>query len=148
MKTNTSQRNAFICVHLRHVARYPILTNDAAPPTMNSVTITRNTASPSCMSAHRNTLTHQYARSSCRFEDIDNALHFKCRTLLVRARTNRLRNSFRLLPRDVSVDIWIIAWWTQVCFTAHKNYGDYRTTSGPHFFDPLKKPGNDVDLFM
>jgi hypothetical protein len=78
--------------------QHPTLTNDAAPPTMNGVTIARNTAPPSRMSAPRNTLTHQHARSSCGLKDIVNALDLKCRTLLVRARANRLCDSFCLCP--------------------------------------------------
>lgn len=104
---------------------------------MNHVTVTGNTTPPSCVSAPRDTFTHQHACSSCGLEDVINALNLKCRTFLVRARTDRLRDSLRLCPRDVSVNIWIIDRWTQVCFTAHKKYGDGWTTDGPHFFDPL-----------
>ena len=128
--------------------RHPILTNDAASPTVNRVTIARNTAPPSRMSASRNTLTHQHARSSCGLKDIVNALDLKCRTLFVRARTDRLCDSLCLCSRDVSVNIWIVSRWTQVCFAAHKKYGDDRTTNGPYFFDPLINPCDDASLFM
>jgi hypothetical protein len=99
--------------------------------------ITGTAAPPSRVSSPRNALTHQHARSSCCLKDIVNALNLQRRALLVRARTDRLRNLFCLLPRNVSVNIRVITRRTQVCFAAHEDYRDYGTTYGPYFFDPL-----------
>ena len=126
--------------------RHPILTNDAASPTMTRITITRNTAPPSCMGASRYALTHQHARSCGGLKDIVNALDLKRRTFFIRARADGLRDSLCLYPRDVSVNMWFVARWTQICFAAHKNDGDDRATNRPHFFDPLVNSYN-ISLF-
>jgi hypothetical protein len=122
------------------------LTNDAALSRMIRVTVTRNAAPPSRVSCPRNTLTHQHARPSRSLKDIINAFDLQRGALLVSSCTDSLRDSLRLRPRDVSVNIRIITRWTQVCLAAHKDYRDDRTTYGPHFFNPLVSPCDNVSL--
>jgi hypothetical protein len=115
----------------------PTLTNDAASPFMVRITIARSTAPLSCVSASRYTFTHQHARPSCHLKDIVNAFNLQRRALFVSARADRLRDSLCLSSRDESANTGVITRWTQVRFAAYENYGDGRSTYGPHFFDPL-----------